>query len=151
MQSCASASCSTRSPSFTRVAMVVTNTPCPETVTTLSSVPSRAASSCSSSRCSGFSPDATRLSGGAGAGGGAGAVPLAGLLGGAGDGGVSGEAEVVVARPVDDGPSTDHRGIVGDALVDVEVRILEPECLREAEPLLQLLHFGELVDAPACL
>ena len=41
--------------------MVVTNTPCPETVTTLSSVPRNAASSCSSSRWSGFSPEATRL------------------------------------------------------------------------------------------
>ena len=41
--------------------MVVTKTPCPETVTMLSSVPSSAESSCSSSRCSGFSPEATRL------------------------------------------------------------------------------------------
>jgi hypothetical protein len=40
--------------------MVVTKTPWPETMTTASSVPRKEASSCSSSRCSGFSPEATR-------------------------------------------------------------------------------------------
>src|SRR5207302_10967076 len=76
-----------------------------------------------------------------------GAVALHGLLRGAGDVRVAGEAEVVVARPVDHRAPADDRGVVGDALVDVEVRVLQSERGGQAQALLELLDFGEEVDS----
>src|SRR5262249_10338463 len=61
MQSCASESCRMRSCGPSRCPITVTKIPWPETVTIASSQPRKRASSCSSSRWSGFSPLATRL------------------------------------------------------------------------------------------
>ena len=91
------------------------------------------------------------LAGGDAARGDTGAVPRDRFLRGPGDVRVARQAQVVVAGPVDHRPAADHRSVVGDALVDVEVRIAQAERSGEAEPLLQLLDLGELLDAIRCL
>src|SRR5262249_46076814 len=42
--------------------------------------------------------------------------------------------------------SVDDRGVVGDSLMVVEVRVLQPEALEHRKPLLQFHHLGELLD-----
>ena len=123
MQSCASESWRIRSPSPIRWPITVTKTPWPETITTESSVPRNCASSASNSRWSSlltrrrFATEDRD----------AGAVALDRGLRGFGDARVAGEAQVVVAGPVDHRAPADDRGVVGHALVHVEIGVLEAE------------------------
>ena len=57
---------------------------------------------------------------------------------------VAREAEVVVRREVDHLAAVDHRRVVGDALVDVEVRDVDAHGLREVEALAERDVLGEL-------